>query len=229
MFKQRKGDVLFIIAILSLSVILILSFGAQGLTLTVWMVLFPLYIFRLIIWSKWEFWKETLYHYLTPFKWKLSVFTLWPLLALFVFFNRHYFYIHAFEIPLVLKVIGLLLSLAGLFITFWTLWLLGIDRAVLTTLIFGENKKEQGKIIFHGPYALNPHPMFMGEKIIVSGAFIFTGELSLVILFILALIANTITAREEEKDLLKKQGKNYKAYKSKTPFLFYSKKTGSKK
>ncbi len=229
MFKQRKGDVLFIIAILSLSGILILNFGTQGLTLTVWMVLFPLYIFRLIIWSKWEFWKETLYRYLTPFKWKLSVFTLWPLLALFVFFNRHYIYIHAFEIPLVLIIIGLLFSLAGLFITFWTLWLLGIDRAVLTTLIFGEKKKEQGKIISHGPYALNPHPMFMGEKIIVSGAFISTGELSLVILFILALIANTITAREEEKDLLKKQGKNYKAYKSKTSFLFYSKKRGNKK
>lgn len=223
MDNNRMGDVIFIIAVLSLSGILFLTFGIQALTLIVWMVLLPLYIFRLIIWSKWDFWKDKLYRYTNPFLWKSSVALLWAFLALLVYHYHPFFLVYAFEMHILLHMFGFFLSLSGLFITFWTLWLLGIDRAILTTLIYGEEKIEQKEIIQKGPYALHPHPMFWGEKIIISGAFIFTGEVSIILLFIIALIANAVAARGEERDLLKKQGKDYQEYRKRT-FLLRDKK-----
>ena len=224
MLFKRTGDAAFTLGIIAFTLLFLFRWGSSGLSLAVWLILLPLYLFRIIVWSNWEFWKSCIYFHATPRIWMSFVFILWTFVAFLLFQLKGIFSITVFNFHPLLSVSGFLLSLAGLFLTIWTLWLLGIERAVLTTLIFGEREPAQKKIIKHGPYAVTPHPMFLGETMIIIGTFFFSGEASLIILFLFSMTANLLAARGEESDLMLRAGKEYKDYLKKRKFLLWSRK-----
>lgn len=215
MLKQKKEEILFMTIILSYSLLLLAAFGSQGLVLVAWSVLSPLYLFRLVLWGSWDSWCRNIYRYASPRSWRAGVFTLWTAAALLILQARPHILLHALQPGPFFQAAGFLLSLGGLALTFWTLWLLGMDRAILTEVIFPVSRGPRETILDRGPFALTPHPMFLGEKLIIAGAFLVTGELSLAALLGLALLADTVAARGEEGDLRKKAGRDYASYRQK--------------
>ncbi len=209
---NRTGDAVFTLVVAMVSSYFLIRWGSAGLSLAVWLILLPLYIFRIIVWSNWDFWRRKIYYHGTPRLWMGTVFILWTFSAYLLFQMREMFTVTALTFHPLLSTIGFFAALAGLLVTIWTLWLLGLERAVLTTLIFGEKTPSQKNIIRHGPYALTPHPMFMGEGMIIVGTFFFSGEGSLLILLLISTAANLVAARGEEKDLKNRSREEYSRY-----------------
>lgn len=222
MLYNRTRDIIFILVIVTVSLFFLIRLGSSGLSLAIWLILMPLYIFRIIVWSNWDYWKRKIHFHATPRLWMGTVFVLWTLSALLQYQVRDILSIRTLVFHPLFSAGGFLIALAGLLLTMWTLWLLGLERAVLTTLIFGETKPEQKKIIKHGPYAVTPHPMFLGESLIIAGTFFFSGEISLLLLLLFSITANMVAARGEERDLKRRAGEEYSGYLEKGKFILSS-------
>ena len=83
---------------------------------------------------------------------------------------------------------------------------------MLITRIFDEQTTEGREVVKTGPYAVVPHPCFLGEWLIISGCFLLTGEFAMLALLVIAVLVDTFAARGEEKDLVERFGDEYEKY-----------------
>lgn len=217
--KRRSGDILFIIFATFIIPVCYWDRGLEGFaTLTVAFFL-PLYVMRLVIWSSWSRLHPWLLANTTPRSWAISVFTMWGCMGVLVWLTSPVI-LNSLELslPRWVQPIGIVIAAVGLFLALWAQWLLGFQTAILTTRIFESDKKEQTRVVSTGPYALSPHPIFLGEWLIISGCFLLTSQIFLLVLLLIAFLTDMFAAREEEKDLQSRFGEEYKIYRSQFSF-----------
>lgn len=215
--KIKLADLLFTLVIFLLIMFSFLKFRTRGLVYSTFAFLTPLYFLRLIIWSNWIRFKTWAEVCLTPIKWNILIFSYWVILGFLVWLSMLNvpFLIVKVSLNLWLSGVGIIILFCGVFLALWAQWQVGLQTAILTTRIFDNQNQNNKKIISKGAYAIFPHPIFLGEHLVILGCFLITGTVSLIFLLLIAFIVDLFAARNEEKDLRHRFGETYEEYRSK--------------
>lgn len=114
--------------------------------------------------------------------------------------------------------LGFLISLLGLFLFAWTIWLfLKVGRGTQTPIIPTQ------KLVIVGPYAFTRNPMVLGVIIWIVGLGIFVNSFSFIAVgLIIPLLYLLYIRLVEEKELEARFGQQYSEYKKKVPFIIPS-------
>lgn len=81
-------------------------------------------------------------------------------------------------------------------------------------------KKDDTKLITTGIYALNRHPVYLGQILMTLGSVFMANQWILIFFPILTLIVNCIRASREDKELSDILGDEFTKYKNTVPFMF---------
>ena len=117
----------------------------------------------------------------------------------------------------VLKVVGLIIYLAGFGFTLWARRTLGKYWGLSTSLdvkLFDEHQ-----LIQSGPYAFVRHPMYFGAWIFMFGLLLLYPTWTILILLVSMLTAFSGRARREEVALAERFGDSWVEYKQRTWFI----------
>lgn len=215
--KKRLPDILFIL-VTGLSIFLFyFIYNIRGLAVLTLIFLLPIYIMRILFWGFWPKLRSWLTTEHTPGVWNVLVFSIWIILALLlliVFAPQMLSKVGRISLPLWIQIAGFVLAVVGLVLSLWAQSILGLETAIHSTRIFENGQKGERRVINTGPYALLPHPIFLGEWLIILGCFLFTSEILLLGLLLIAVIVDRFSAKSEEKDLRQRFGKEYQDYRS---------------
>lgn len=117
----------------------------------------------------------------------------------------------------ILKVVGLIIYLAGFGFTLWARRTLGKYWGLSTSLdvkLFDEHQ-----LIQSGPYAFVRHPMYFGAWIFMFGLLLLYPTWTILILLVSMLTAFSGRARREEVALAERFGDSWVEYKQRTWFV----------
>jgi protein-S-isoprenylcysteine O-methyltransferase Ste14 len=117
----------------------------------------------------------------------------------------------------VLQACGLILFLAGLFLTAWARWTLGAMWGISTSRQVKLLPDHQ--LIQHGPYALVRHPMYLGWWVSLLGLILIYRTWILIGLLAMSLVIFYRRARLEEVTLAVRFGDEWQAYVAHSKFL----------
>jgi len=220
--KRRLGDLSFTLFAAIIIPASYCAYGLKGLATLAFAFFLPLYVLRLIVWSFWSRLRPFLNAKLNPRAWTVLTFCIWGGLAILILVLAPSTLLKTGKVslPTWAQIAGLLIAAGGLMMALWAQWLLGLQTTILTTRIFDQEKEDDPKVIATGPFALVPHPIFVGEWLTMLGCFLLTEQISLLGLLVVALLTDAFAAKGEEKDLQARFGKEYQAYRSKFPSLF---------
>jgi len=118
---------------------------------------------------------------------------------------------------IILKVIGLIIYLAGFWFTLWARQTLGKYWGLSTSLdvkLFDEHQ-----LIQSGPYAFVRHPMYFGAWTFMFGLLLLYPTWTILILLVSMLAAFSGRARREEVALAERFGDSWVEYKQRTWFI----------
>jgi protein-S-isoprenylcysteine O-methyltransferase Ste14 len=96
-----------------------------------------------------------------------------------------------------------------------------VSKQLFSSLVSLRETKEEQKVVKTGPYALFPHPIFLGEWLLIFGCFLLTSQVSLLVSLSIAFLSDIFAAKGEEKDLKARFGEEYRAYRSQFSFSTY--------
>ncbi len=133
----------------------------------------------------------------------------------------YYGWIPLFRVPasltFLLKGIGLIIYLAGLFFTLWARRTLGKYWGISTNI--DVKLLDEHQIIRSGPYAYVRHPMYFGWWVAMLGLTLLYPVWAIFLLFFFSLISFSGRARREEAALAERFGTNWVEYKQRTKFI----------
>lgn len=219
--KRISGDISFICLICVLMAFSYYVYGLKGFAIVLWALLLPLYILRIFVWSSWSWLQRWLSSVFTPISYVILVFFIWGILSVLIwvlFGNMVLLSAAKILLPTWLRILGFVLAGGGLILSLWAQLLIGFKTAILITRIFDKKTQKIVKIVKTGPYALFPHPIFLGEWLIIFGCFLLTSQVSLLVLLLIAFLSDIFAARGEEKDLQARFGGEYRTYRSQFSF-----------
>ncbi|MEW6570558.1 MAG: isoprenylcysteine carboxylmethyltransferase family protein [Nitrospirota bacterium] len=122
-------------------------------------------------------------------------------------------------LPDVLNLVGVPILFAGLLLHLWTARLLGLWGIIGVPEVFPKMKK---KLVSKGPYSVVRHPTYLAHTMIFSGVFFITEVVALGALTIGDfIIVNAVIIPLEEKELLRRFGKEYRSYQEEVPQRFF--------
>jgi protein-S-isoprenylcysteine O-methyltransferase Ste14 len=222
--KRRLGDISFICLICLLMVSSYYVYGLRGFVIVLWALFLPLYILRIFVWSSWSWLQRWLSSVFTPSSYVILVFFSWGILSILVWIlvaNMVVIVGPSKILPTWVRLLGSVLAGGGLTLSLWAQWLIGFKTAILITRIFDKETKEGQKVVKTGPYALFPHPIFLGEWLVIFGCFFLTSQVSLLVLLSIAFLSDIFAAKGEERDLQARFGEEYRAYRSQFWFSGY--------
>jgi len=130
-------------------------------------------------------------------------------------------WIPLFTIPVVasfdLKVIGLILYLAGCVFVLWARRTLGKMWGLSTS----QNVRllDDHRLIQSGPYACVRHPMYFGWWVAMLGLLLLYPVWLVLVMLVFSVVAFIGRARREESALAERFGDTWAAYKRRTRFL----------
>jgi len=210
---SRSGDILFLLASAAAVLASYWMIGVRGLALATLAFFLPLYPIRLAVWLSWKRLRPWLAARWSPLHWYVFAFGTWGFLAIIVWIVASKTMAPLrLDLPAWLRLLGIVVLAGGLALGGWAQWLLGLRRAILTTAIFGNEKEES--VIGHGPYAFVPHPLFLGEWLVIAGCSLATSEIWLLAILVLGIPIDLFAAKSEERDLEERLGDTYVAYRS---------------
>ncbi len=139
----------------------------------------------------------------------LAIYLVFPII--FIRINEY------FALPVinftVVKPLGLLFIIGGLSFLVYLIFL--FDRQGKGTPVPTQPTK---KLIISGPYKYTRNPMYLTHMVVLSGIFIFSGYLLLLLdIFLTWLVLQLFLVCFEEPNLKKKFGKEYREYLQKIP------------
>jgi protein-S-isoprenylcysteine O-methyltransferase Ste14 len=127
----------------------------------------------------------------------------------------HWLQLPRFAHGLVCPIVALLLIVAGVLLVEWTI-ALQFSKGLGTPIPLVATRR----LITTGPYAYCRNPMATGTTMVYLGIAVWVGSLSAVALAcIYPAVINVYTRLVEEKELERRFGAEYLAYKRRTPFL----------
>jgi len=186
--------------------------GSPDLAVLALAFFLPIYVIRLAVWSFWPCLRTWASERLTPTGWVAGAIAVWAALAAAVACAAPMVLLGSVILPWWAGWIGLVAACSGLLLAMWAEWLLGFRTAILATRVFDRHGADATRVIDTGPYALVPHPMFVGEGMMILGCFLLSGELAVLALFLVSVLVNLYAARGEEKDLRARFGDDYASY-----------------
>ena len=146
------------------------------------------------------------------------VFVSWVACAYLIYVNKGFlldFYID-FSIPI--RVVGTLLSVAGIFLQLWTL------KELSTRVITGVPELIDGEkveLVVKGPFCRVRHPTYVSHTLLFIGIFLVTGIIATgFVALVDFLVVTMIIIPMEEKELLRRFGDKYMTYMVQTPRFF---------
>ena len=164
-------------------------------------------------------------HFATAFFRKLGFLTyivpviLWLPVAYVIYRNRFFLLQYRMELPVVLRIAGIVFLIFGSLIHIWTARLLGLAGIIGVPEI---STKIHEKLVTGGPFSITRHPTYLAHTLIFSGVFLITGVVTVGILtFVDLIVVNLIIITLEEKELLTRFGDEYKLYKERVPSRFF--------
>jgi len=142
----------------------------------------------------------------------------WLPIACIIFRLLDVLLLYRIELPVVIKITGICLFILGAGVQVWTLYLLTLPVIMgmpeVTTRI-------SGRLETAGPFAVVRHPTYLSHLLMLLGIFGFTGVTSLgVVAIVDAVVVNIVVIPLEEKELMRRFGKDYEAYCQKVPSRF---------
>jgi protein-S-isoprenylcysteine O-methyltransferase Ste14 len=93
--------------------------------------------------------------------------------------------------------LGVVLILIGIGLAVWAASSLGIEIARRVPEV---SSSEKGQLVTKGPYQIVRHPIYLGEFLVILGAFFMSGAIFVLLQFILkSLFTNSVIAWEEKE------------------------------
>jgi len=162
-----------------------------------------------------DFWKRlgVLTYFISILEWLPIAFIIYVFQGAILYYN----------IPLSFPflVLGIFAVAAGIALHSWTAKLLGIKATIGLTEIESDFKSEKMGLVTSGPFSVVRHPSYWAHTSILIGFFLITGVISIGIIAIIDLaITYFVTTKLEDKELVKRFGKQYIEYQMKVPRLF---------
>ncbi len=140
---------------------------------------------------------------------------LWMPLVLVVYHYRHLLLDTKMAVPVGGVLVGWALLLAGTVLHVWTARLLGIPGIIGVPEVLDAAQKE---LVTSGPFSRVRHPTYLAHTLLFCGVFLVTGVVSVgVAAFVDFVTVNLVIIPLEEKELSKRFGEAYRAYKEKVP------------
>ena len=142
----------------------------------------------------------------------------WVPLAFIIFRNRALLLSWKIDLPIGLRVLGVILLVAGTSLHLWTAKLLGFWGLIGLPEV---SIRVEGKLITKGPFSVVRHPTYLAHTLIFSGVFLTTQAVAIgIITFVDFLLVYALIIPLEEKELSKRFGKDYNLYREKAPKFF---------
>ncbi len=145
-------------------------------------------------------------------------FITWLPVACITFRLRDVLLQYRIELPVVVKIIGVLLFLSGAGLQAWTLLLLTLP------IIMGMpevSRSVPGRLVMKGPFTVVRHPTYLSHTMMLLGVFLLTGVPAVgVVTIVDAIAVNIMVIPLEEKELQQRFGKEYEDYRKKVPSRF---------
>jgi len=164
-------------------------------------------------------------HFATAFFKKLGLLTyivpviLWLPVAYVLYQNQFFLLQYRIQIPVGVRIAGIIFLILGSLLHIWTAWLLGLAGIIGVPEI---STKIHEKLVTGGPFRVVRHPTYLAHTLIFFGVFLMTGVITVGILTLVDLIiVNLIIITLEEKELLTRFGDEYKSYKERIPSRFF--------
>jgi protein-S-isoprenylcysteine O-methyltransferase Ste14 len=143
---------------------------------------------------------------------------LWLPLGYFAIIYRDALLGFRVDLPVVMKVAGLLFFGAGTLLHLWTGELLGIMGLVGLPEI---SWRAKSRLVTKGPFSVVRHPTYLAHTLLFAGVFLITGVITVGIVTLLDfVIMNAVVIPLEERELGNRFGEEYKQYKERVPQFF---------
>jgi protein-S-isoprenylcysteine O-methyltransferase Ste14 len=143
---------------------------------------------------------------------------LWLPLGYFVIIYRDALVSFRIDLPVVVKIAGLLFFGAGTLLHLWTGELLGIKGLIGLPEI---SWKVKSRLVMKGPFSVVRHPTYLAHTLLFAGVFLITGVVAVgIVTFLDFVVMNAVVIPLEEKELASRFGEEYKEYKERVPQFF---------
>jgi len=136
-----------------------------------------------------------------------------PLILSIIFYSGTVYLVIPKTLNLILFSIGISLFVFGIFFNEWARTILGKQWSGAARIL------REHKLITKGPYSIVRHPMYFANTAMLIGCLFVVQSFILLGLFLLTLGIFIYRASIEEKELLRKFGKEYEKYKEKAAFI----------
>jgi protein-S-isoprenylcysteine O-methyltransferase Ste14 len=142
----------------------------------------------------------------------------WVPLAFIIFRNKALLLSWKIDLPIGLRVLGVIFLVAGTSLHLWTAKLLGFWGLIGLPEI---STRIEGKLVIKGPFSVVRHPTYLAHTLMFSGVFLTTAAVAIgIVTFVDFLLVYLLIIPLEEKELSKRFGKDYNLYREKVPKLF---------
>lgn len=143
----------------------------------------------------------------------------WLPVAWVIYSHRNFLLQPKTEMHLLLRIAGIALLICGTSLHAWTARLLGIWGIIGVPEISAAIRED---IISEGPFSIVRHPTYLAHTLMFSGVFLITGSVVVGIVAVLDFVlVNAAIIPLEERELFKRFGGEYAAYKKKVPARFF--------
>ncbi len=141
----------------------------------------------------------------------------WLPAAVIVFAKRTVLLHYRTDLPGPARIIGIIIFVLGAALQIWTLFLLTLP--VITGM--PEVTRVQGRIVTSGPFGVVRHPTYLSHTVMLLGIFLASGAWALgAVMAADAFLANAIIIPLEEREMLRRFGREYELYRRKVPSRF---------
>jgi protein-S-isoprenylcysteine O-methyltransferase Ste14 len=147
----------------------------------------------------------------------------WPAVPLFwvpvlVFLYRDVLLGVRVELPVMLRIAGLVLVGAGTILHLWTGELLGFKGLIGLPEI---SSKVKSRLVTNGPFSVVRHPTYLAHTLLFAGVFLITEVVAVGIVTLLDFIViNAVVMPLEDRELEDRFAKEYEDYKKRVPGFF---------
>ena len=144
--------------------------------------------------------------------------TTWLPLAYFIYSQRDFLLQFKTGFPMIINIIGIVLSITGTLLHIWTGKLLGFWGLLGLPEI---SAKVRSRLVTEGAFSVVRHPTYLAHTLMFIGIFLMTEVIAVgIVTLVDFVLVNVIIIPLEDRELLDRFGEEYKDYKKKVPGFF---------
>jgi protein-S-isoprenylcysteine O-methyltransferase Ste14 len=142
----------------------------------------------------------------------------WLSIACLLYVHKEPILAYRLDLPLFIRIVGILLLISGGLLQLWTI------RALTIKGITGKPELENetdGTLVTNGPFAIARHPTYLSHTLMFLGAFLWTGIIAAGLVTLIDFtVIHAMIIPLEERELLIRFGGVYESYAGRTSRFF---------